>query len=94
MPLRLRLALLFALGTAVVIAAASLAFVLQLRVGLDASLDPALRIRAQAVAKQLGSGDTLRLGPTDEIVQVRTLDGRLLASSPAAGTQPLLDAAQ
>jgi signal transduction histidine kinase len=94
MPLRLRLALLFALGTAVVIAAASLAFVLQLRVGLDASLDPALRTRAQAVAKQLGSGDTLRLGPTDEIVQVRTLDGRLLASSPAAGTQPLLNAAQ
>jgi len=94
MPLRLRLATLFALGTAVVIAAAALAFVLQLRVGLDASLDPGLRTRAQVVAEQLGSNGSLRLGPTDDIVQVRTLDGRLLASSPAAGIQPMLDAAQ
>lgn len=94
MPLRLRLALLFALGTAVVIAAAGLAFVLRLRVGLDDSLDPGLRTRVHAVAEELGSDAPLRLGPADEIVQVRALDGRLLASSPGAGTRPLLDATQ
>ncbi|MDQ2883975.1 MAG: ATP-binding protein [Actinomycetota bacterium] len=95
MPLRLRLAMLFALGTAVVIAAAALAFVLQLRVSLDASVDAGLRARVRAVADELNSDRVLpQLGPTDQIVQLRTLDGRLLASSPLAGTQPLLDAAQ
>lgn len=94
MPLRLRLALLFTLGTAGVIAAAGLAFVLRLRVGLDASLDPGLRTRVQAVAEELGSDGPLRLSRADEIVQVRSLDGRLLASSPDAGTRPLLDAVQ
>lgn len=95
MPLRLRLAMLFALGTAVVIAAAALAFVLQLRVSLDASVDAGLRARVRAVADELNSDGVLpQLGPTDQIVQLRTLDGRLLASSPLAGTQPLLDAAQ
>lgn len=94
MPLRLRLALLFALGTALVIAAAALAFVLRLRVGLDAALDPALRTRAHAVAEELGPAVPLRPGPADEIVQVRALDGRLLASSPGAGTRSLLDPAQ
>ncbi|MDQ2788552.1 MAG: ATP-binding protein [Actinomycetota bacterium] len=95
MPLRLRLAMLFALGTAVVIAAAALAFVLQLRVSLDASVDAGLRARVRAVADELNSDKVLpQLGPTDQIVQLRTLDGRLLASSPLAGTQPLLDAAQ
>jgi hypothetical protein len=94
MPLRLRLALLFALGTAVVIAAAALAFVLRLRVGLDASLDPGLRSRVHAVAEEQGGDGALRLGPTDGIVQVRALDGRLLASSPNAGTAPLIDAVQ
>ncbi len=94
MPLRLRLAMLFALGTAVVIATAALVFVLQLRVNLDASLDPGLRARVHAVAEELTSEGVPRLRPVDEIVEVRALDGRLLAASPATGTQPLLDAAQ
>jgi two-component system OmpR family sensor kinase len=95
MPLRLRLAMLFALGTAVVIAVAALALVLQLRVSLDASVDAGLRARVRAVADELASEGTLpQLGPTAQIVQLRGLDGRLLASSPVAGTQPLLDTTQ
>ncbi|MGH3592370.1 MAG: hypothetical protein ACRDRF_15230, partial [Pseudonocardiaceae bacterium] len=95
MPLRLRLAMLFALGTAAVIAAAALAFVLQLRVSLDASVDSGLRARVRAVADELDTEGVLpQLGPTAQIVQIRALDGRLLISSPAAGTQPLLDATQ
>jgi two-component system OmpR family sensor kinase len=95
MPLRLRLAMLFALGTAAVIAVAALAFVLQLRASLDASVDSGLRARVHAVADELDSEGVLpQLGPTAEIVQLRMLDGRLLVSSPAAGTQPLLDASQ
>ena len=95
MPLRVRLALLFALATAVVIAAAGVAFLLQLRVSVDASLDVGLRARVTAVADGLGSGDGLApSGMTDAIVQVSTLDGRMLVSSPDAGAQPLLDPAQ
>ncbi|MGB8962922.1 MAG: ATP-binding protein [Pseudonocardiaceae bacterium] len=95
MPLRLRLAMLFALGTAAVIAAAALAFVVQLRVSLDASVDAGLRARVRAVADELDSEGTLpQLGPTAQIVQLRAPNGRLLASSPVAGTQPLLDATQ
>ncbi|MGC1735159.1 MAG: two-component sensor histidine kinase, partial [Pseudonocardiaceae bacterium] len=95
MPLRLRLAMLFALGTATVIAVAALAFVLQLRSSLDASVDSGLRARVHAVADELDSEGVLpQLGPTAQIVQIRTFDGRLLISSPAAGDQPLLDAAQ
>ncbi|MGH3854641.1 MAG: sensor histidine kinase [Pseudonocardiaceae bacterium] len=94
MPLRLRLALLFALGAAVVIAAAGLAFTLQLRVSLDAALDPGLRARVRAVAEELRSEGLPLLGPADEIVQVCALDGRLLVFSPDAGNHPLLDAAQ
>ena len=95
MPLRLRLALLFALGTAAVIAAAALTFVLQLRASLDASVDAGLRARVRAVADELDSEGTLpQLGPTAQILQLRAPDGRLLVSSPVAGTQPLLDATQ
>jgi heavy metal sensor kinase len=95
MPLRLRLAMLFALGTAAVIAVAALAFVLQLRVSLDASVDSGLRARVRAVADELTAEGTLpQLGPTAQIVQLRAPDGRLLASSPVAGTQLLLDATQ
>jgi signal transduction histidine kinase len=78
-----------------VIAAAALTFVLQLRASLDASVDAGLRARVRAVADELDSEGTLpQLGPTAQIVQLRAPDGRLLVSSPVAGTQPLLDATQ
>lgn len=98
MSLRLRLAVLFALGTALVIAVAGLGFVLQLRISLDASLDPGLRSKVAAVADEIAApGWTVSapaFRPLDGIVQVRALDGRLLAASPDAGTGLLLDTEQ
>lgn len=95
MPLRLRLALLFALATAVVIAVGGAAFVLQLRLSVDASLDPGLRSRVMAIADELGSEGGLQAPATPgEIVQVSELDGRILTTSPDAGPAPLLDPAQ
>ncbi|HVG68377.1 MAG TPA: hypothetical protein VM785_09280, partial [Gaiellales bacterium] len=94
MPLRLRLALLFALATAALITVAGLVFVLQLRVSVDASLDPGLRGRVAEVADELSSGEPLPAVGADEFVQLATLDGRLLESSSRAGYEVLLDAEQ
>lgn len=94
MPLRLRLAPLFALGVAVMISTATLAFVPRLRVSLDTALDPGLRTRVQVVAQELSSRGTPQLDPAEGIVQFRTLDTGLLAFSPLAGTRSLLDATQ
>jgi hypothetical protein len=60
MPLRMRLSLLFALATAVALAIAGLAFVAQLQVSVDASLDPGLRAQLADVADDLGAGDPER----------------------------------
>lgn len=98
MSLRLRLALLFALGTALLVAVGGVAFSLQLRVSLDASLDPGLRARVSAIADELGSvggGSALpTLTSTDGIVQIGTLGGRLLSASPGSGTRLLLNSEQ
>lgn len=61
MSLRLRLALVFALGTAVLIVVASLAFISQLSSSLNAALDSGLRSRAAAIDLALASG---RLPPS------------------------------
>ena len=58
MPLRMRLSLLFALATAVAVTLAGLAFVAQLRVSVDASLDPGLRAQLADVADDLGKQRT------------------------------------
>ncbi len=55
MPLRWRLALLFAPGTAVVIATAGLLILQQLTAGLNSSLDATLRTRAAAQVPCLAS---------------------------------------
>lgn len=55
MPLRLRLALLFGLGTAIVIAVASLAFLGQLRASLNNAVDDTLKARAGALTAKLAS---------------------------------------
>jgi two-component system OmpR family sensor kinase len=95
MPLRLRLALLFALAAAVVIAGAGAAFVWQLRLSVDASLDPGLRTRVATVADEFGSEHELPQPVTaDAIVQVIARDGRMLLFTPDAGSVPLLDPAQ
>ncbi len=95
MPLRLRLALLFALVTAALVAVAGIVFVLQLRVSVDASLDPGLRARVAAITDELSSEDQLPPpGPTDGMIQVSSPDGQILVSSADAGTGSVLDPAQ
>ncbi|MEV6945846.1 ATP-binding protein [Streptomyces sp. NPDC051172] len=59
MPLRWRLALLFALGTAIVIATAGLLFLQHLTAGLNNSLDSTLRARADAEVARLASAGPL-----------------------------------
>jgi hypothetical protein len=61
MSLRWRLALLFALGTAAVVAVAGLAFVWQLRASLNAAQDGALQARAQALAARVATARPLVL---------------------------------
>jgi hypothetical protein len=91
----LRLAVLFALATALVIAGGGAAFVLQLRLSVDASLDPGLRSRVAVVADELGTQRGLApVVSADSIVQVSTLEGRIRTASPEAGTTSVLDAAQ
>ena len=63
MPLRMRLSLMFALATAMALAVAGLAFVAQLQVSVDASLDPGLRAQLTDVADDLGAGDPEPPGP-------------------------------
>jgi hypothetical protein len=94
MPLRLRLALLFALATAVAITLAGAAFVLQLRVSVEASLDPGLRAQAAAVADELEADDEPGPLPTGAAVQVTAPDGTLIRTSPEAGSSAVLTPAQ
>lgn len=95
MRLRWRLALLFALATAALISIAGVVFVLQLRVSVDASLDPGLRARVAIVADEFGTeGGFPGQNSNDAIVQVVALNGKVLAATPAAGGRTLLDPAQ
>lgn len=91
MSLRMRLSLMFALATAVALAIAGLAFVAQLHVSVDASLDPGLRAQLADVADDLSAGDPEPPG-TGTLIQVVAPDGRVLSSS--AGTAALLTDAQ
>ena len=91
MPLRMRLSLLFALATAVAAALAGPAFVAQLRVSVDASLDPGLRDQVADVADDLTAGEPEPAVP-GTVVQVVAADGRILISS--VGSSGLLTGAQ
>lgn len=95
MPLRVRLALGVVVGTAALIAVVGLAFVLQLRTSLEATLDIALTGRATTVEQQFAAGGLagLRVDRTDAPLQVLTTDGRVLLSTPGLAGGPVLDAA-
>jgi two-component system, OmpR family, sensor kinase len=108
MSLRWRLALLFALGTAAVVAVAGLAFVWQLRASLNAALDDTLQARARALAARVvtarplvphgqdsgqDAGSQGQFSGADEFTQVLTRGGRVLDYSQAAGADPLLTGA-
>lgn len=94
MPLRIRLALLLALATAVLVSLVALVFLLQLRSSLDASLDTSLQGRGAVIADQYADGGAaaLRLTQDEEPVQVLTPDGRIVASSPGVAAGPVIDA--
>jgi two-component system, OmpR family, sensor kinase len=93
MPLRVRLALGFALGTGLLIAVVGLGFVLQLRTSLYATLDVGLSSRAATLTEQYTSGGLAALRTTrdEEPVQVLTTDGRVLVSSPDLAGRSVLD---
>jgi two-component system OmpR family sensor kinase len=108
MSLRGRLTLLFAVATLVVLTGASLGFLWQLRTSVTAALDASLRTRAHTLTAQLAAGRPRLTGAggdqqgqhqgnytgSDELTQIIAATGRLLFFSPAAGSQPLLSAAQ
>ncbi|MGF7238581.1 MAG: sensor histidine kinase [Frankia sp.] len=94
MPLRLRLALLFAIATTAVLGVVGIAFYVQLRASLDSSLDTSLAARSDALATKLADlpadGARTTVGGSEEIAQVLRLDGRVIASSANAGGAPLI----
>jgi hypothetical protein len=108
MSLRARLTLLFAVATLVLLAGAGLGFLWQLGTSVTAALDASLKARTHLLTAQLAARQNPLTGLTgdqqgqhqgqftgsDEITQIITPAGGLLLSSPAAGSQPLLSAAQ
>lgn len=93
MPLRVRLALGFALGTALLIAVVGLGFVLQLRASLDATLDVGLASRAATLTEQYNAEGlaALHTNRDEEPVQVLATNGRVLVSSTDLAGAPVLD---
>lgn len=99
MPIRLRLAALFALASALAVVIASVVFVHLLAAGLRSSLDSALRARADLIAPtvdvtaspRLGAGPmaTVR-GQGEGLAQVFGPSGGLVAYSSGAGGVPLV----
>jgi len=98
-PIRLRLAGLFALGTAAAVALASIVFVHFLAAGLRSSLDASLRSRADLIAQTFTTrtvpGVTAGLVPTirgqgEGIAQIFGPSGQLAAYSTGAGDIALI----
>jgi heavy metal sensor kinase len=102
MPVRVRLAILAALGAIVFTSVGGWVFVHQLRHGLHASVDSSLRVRADALAQTLGdaqggidfqdSGTTKLINARESIAQIVSTDGKVLESSEVAGSRLLLSA--
>jgi len=88
--IRVRLAALFTFATLLLVGGGALAFVTQLRSGLENSLDQTLQARAAAVSADLGAAGTsrgpLRTGP-NTYGQIYSAAGRLIDTS-----EPLRDA--
>jgi two-component system OmpR family sensor kinase len=97
-PIRLRLALVFALAMAVVLAAFGTFVYLRLGASLDEQLDDRLQARAAAISTLAASGDLASveglLGGDDEFAQVVEADGSVVAGAPGLETGPLLSRAE
>ncbi len=109
MSLRLRLTLVFAIGTAALVAISGLVFVGQLRSSLNAAMDASLRARSEALAAQLRSeslpaGGFPDLGgqqtgqhsgaAADEFAQILTPGGKVIFPSGSESLATLLSRAQ
>lgn len=98
MPIRWRLALLFAVVTGAVMAAAGVLFARSLLFGLENNLDIALRARVVALQSALTHSPALsatvpspRLLPGDDgVAQVVTESGKVIAATDGAGDTPLM----
>jgi two-component system OmpR family sensor kinase len=100
-PIRLRLALLFALGTAVLVAVAGFVFADQLRTGLVSSLDTAIRARADTSIKSISAGPFPTAGAdgtpaslAGSLTQVVDASGKVVADTGDTGHTSLLGPAQ
>ena len=107
MSLRLRLAAIFAFGSAALIVVAGLAFLWQLHTSLAAALDSELKLRTAALAARLASGPLPPGSPADQtgshtgqfpaaeqVAQVLTPAGAVVYSSGIEDKGPLLSPAQ
>jgi len=109
MSLRLRLAAIFAFGSAALIAVAGLAFLWQLHTSLAAALDSELRQRTAALAARLANGPlppgspagpdqtgshTGQFPAAEQVAQVLTPAGAVVYSSGTEDTGPLLSPAR
>jgi two-component system, OmpR family, sensor kinase len=107
MSLRLRLSLIFAIGTAVLIAISGLVFLGQLQSSLYAAIDASLQARSDVLAAQLRSGSLpagalpdpgqqtgQHSGTTGEFAEVLTLRGTVISPSGAEGLGTVLSRAQ
>ncbi len=103
MPVRIRLAVLFAVATAATITVGGVVFVRSLESGLRSSLDTGLRSRADALVQTVhdapanlnfqDSGNQGLLRPRDAIAQVVDARGRVVEASEDAGEHPLVSTA-
>src|SRR5258706_13826632 len=109
MSLRLRLTLVFAIGTAALVAISGLVFVGQLRSSLNAAMDASLRARSEALAAQLRSGSLPAGGfpdlggkqtgqhsgaAADEFAQILIPGGKVVFPSGSESLATLLSRAQ
>jgi two-component system, OmpR family, sensor kinase len=99
-PIRLRLAVLFALGTAALIIISGFVFSDQLEDGLRSSLDATLRPSAELVARSVTAGfvsSSANGSPSPvagSLTQVYDASGALVGASVDAGRQPILTAVE
>lgn len=85
MSLKLRLAVLFLLATALAITTVGLLFLHQLRDNLEDTLDSGLRDRlAENISDLAADGKLDPFGPREEFTVVQNLDGTIVAANPGA----------
>src|SRR5439155_1412762 len=95
-PLRLRLTAAFAIGMAIVLAAAGFLLFHHLASSLDRTLDQGLRARAADVSALVSQADSglresqLKPGAANGFAQVLDARGRIFDQSPGVGRNPLL----